>query len=315
MTTQQMKEKLQTLLTDHRYIHSIGVMETSREMAERFNVDKEKAIIAGLLHDCAKQIDKQIQITMCDERGVLIDDVKRENPALIHAELGADMAKTEFGITDKEILGAIKYHTLGRPNMTDLEKILYLADIIEPNRKEFEGLAELRALCKKDLNEATLYGLELNIAHIGRKGRILHTQTIEAEKYYRNLLHKEAYHMEPFNTLEKAKKAVRVLDAKKAFDISLLKVNELTILADYFIICTGNSSTQIRALSDAVEEEFDKFDIPILSREGKQGHNWLLLDYGDFIIHIFDKESRAFYNLDKLWDDAEKINIDDIVNE
>lgn len=315
MTTEQMREKLETMLTEHRLTHSIGVMETAMEMAKRFGVDMQKAQIAGLLHDCAKQIDYSVQLAMCEERGIALDGIKRENLGLVHAELGASLAETEFLVTDKEILDAIYYHTLGRAKMTDLEKILYLADIIEPNRKEFEGLSELRKLCMKDLDEATLYGLELSIAHIGRKGRILHTQTMEAEAYYRKLLNKEAYHMEPLNTLEKAKKAVKVLDAKKAFDISLLKVGELTVLADYFVLCSANSTTQVRALGDSVEEEFEKFDIKPLSREGRQGLNWLLLDYGDFIIHIFHKETREFYSLDKLWDDAEKIDIDDIVTE
>lgn len=315
MTTEQMKEKLGGMLTDHRFTHSLGVMETAEKMARLFHADVQKAQTAGLLHDCAKQIDRETQLAMCDEMGVALDEIKRENTALLHAELGAKLAETEFGITDHEILGAIKYHTLGRANMTVLEKILYLADIIEPNRKEFEGLKELRALCEKNLDEALLYGLELTIAHIGRKGRILHTQTMEAEKYYRNLLHKEAYHMKPLNTFDKAKKAVKVLDAKKANDIALLKVSGLTILADYFIICSADSSTQVRALADSVEEEFEKVGVSPLSREGKQDLNWILLDYGDFIIHIFYQETREFYGLEKLWDDAEKIDVDTIVNE
>lgn len=315
MTTEQMKEKLSTMLTDHRFNHSLGVMETAVKMAERFGVEVKKAEIAGLLHDCAKQIDRAEQVKMCEERNIFLDSIKRENTALIHAELGASLAESEFMITDSDVLNAIRYHTLGRANMSDLEKILYLADIIEPNRKEFEGLNELRRLCEKNLDEATLYGLELNIAHIFRKGRALHTQTIEAERFYRNLLHKEAYHMEPLSGLEKAKKAVRVLDAKKAEDIAFLKVSDLTILADYFILCSANSNTQVRALCDYVEEEFEKVGIHPLSREGKQGMNWILLDYGDFILHVFHKETREYYNLDKLWDDAEKIDVDSIVNE
>ena len=315
MTTEQIKEKLSEILTEHRYVHSIGVMETAKEMAERFGVDKDKAVLAGLLHDCAKQIDKDTQLKMCEERNLPLDEVKRENKGLLHAELGADLARTDYGIDDPEILNAIKYHTLGKTDMSDLEKILYLADITEPNRKDFDGLAQLRDLCKKDLNEAILYGLELTIAHIAHKGRILHNQTIEAEKFYRRLLKKEAYHMEPLSSLEKAKKAVKILDAKKGLDITMLKVGELTILADYFIICSANASTHVRALSDALEEEFDKFNIPVLSREGKAGQSWLLMDYGDFIVHIFDKESRLFYGLEKLWDDAEKIDTEEIINE
>lgn len=188
MTTEQMKEKLSTMLTEHRYTHSIGVMETSEKMARIFGTDTEKALIAGLLHDCAKQIDRGEQLKMCEERGIEIDDIKKSAPSLVHADLGASVAKTDFDVTDEDILSSIKYHTLGRKNMTVLEKILFLADIIEPNRRDFEGLAELRSLCEKDLDEAMLFGLNLSIKNVERKGRILHTQTIEARNYYENLL-------------------------------------------------------------------------------------------------------------------------------
>lgn len=315
MTVEQMKEKLSTMLTDHRYTHSLGVMETAEKLAMLFGVDREKAVIAGLLHDCAKQIEKPTQLAMCEELGVELDEMKRENLALLHAELGAKLAETEFGITDNEIIGAIQFHTLGRPDMTDLEKILYLSDMIEPNRREYEGLAGLRELSEKNLTEATLYGLELTIAHIERKGQVLHTQTMEAERFYRNLLHKEVYHMEPLSPFEKAKKATVLLDSKKAEQVSLLKVGELTILADYFVICTGNSSTQVKAMADFVEEEFEKIEISPISREGKQGGSWILLDYGDVIIHIFDRATREFYSLDKLWDDAEEIDITEFIKE
>ncbi len=315
MTVEQMKEKLATMLTDHRFIHSMGVMETAVKLAQLYGVDPEKAQVAGLLHDCAKQIDKTVQLAMCDELGLKLDSIKRENLALLHAELGAELAKTEFGVTDDDIVRAIRNHTLGRKNMSDLEKILYLSDMMEPNRRDYEGLAGLRTLSEKNLTEATLYGLELTIAHIERKGQVLHTQTMEAERFYRDLLHKEVYHMEPLSPFEKAKKAAVLLDSKKAEQVSLLSVGELTILADYFVICTGNSSTQVKAMADFVEEEFEKIEITPISREGKQGGSWILLDYGDVIIHIFDRATREFYSLDKLWDDAEEIDISEFIKE
>ena len=192
MTIEQMKEKLSTMLTEHRYTHSLGVMETAEKMAKTFNVDVENAIVAGLLHDCAKQIDRQVQLKMCKERNIELDEIKKSAPSLVHADLGASVARTEFGVTDDDVLSAIKYHTLGRKNMSDLEKVLFLADVIEPNRRDFEGLLELRDLCYKNLDEAMLYGLTLSIENVERKGRILHTQTLDAVEYFRNLLDKEA---------------------------------------------------------------------------------------------------------------------------
>lgn len=315
MTKEQMKEKLGTMLTDHRYTHSLGVVETAVRMAQIFGANVEKTEIAALLHDCAKQIPHTTQLEMCKEYGIPLDEVKEKELGLLHAELGAYMAERDFGITDTDILDAIRYHTLGRERMTTMEKILYLADIVEPNRKEFEGLAELRDLCFKDLDRALLYGFGLTISHTNRRGHILHNQTIDAEKYIREKLRKEENILDQENAFEKAALAVKVLDKKKAADVKLLKVSDLTILADYFIICSAGSSTQVKALADNVEDEFAKEGIHPIAKEGKGGNEWMLLDYGDVIIHIFYKEMREFYGLDKLWNDAQSIDINTITAE
>ncbi|MBQ3181562.1 MAG: bis(5'-nucleosyl)-tetraphosphatase (symmetrical) YqeK [Clostridia bacterium] len=312
MTKEQMKEKLKTMLSDHRYVHSLGVIETAMKMAEIFGVDKEKAEIASLLHDCAKQISHDEQLMLCKKYNIPTDDIKEKQKGLLHAELGAYIAEHEFGVNDKEILDAIRYHTLGRVKMTDLEKILYLSDIIEPNRKEFDGLCELRRLCFLDLDRALLYGFRLSISHINRTGCLIHPQTIEAEKYIREKLRKES---EPLNnSLKKATLAVKALDKKKALDITCLDVSGLTILADYFVICSATSSTQLKALAEGIDEEFVKMGITPPTHEGRGGAEWLLLDCGDVIVHIFYKEMREFYGLDKLWDDAKKIDIDNLID-
>ena len=314
MTKEQMKDTLKTLLTDHRYTHSLGVTETAIKMADIFGADREKAEIAALLHDCAKQIPHNEQLRLCIEYNIPLDEVKKKELGLLHAELGAYLAQHEFGVTDPEILDAIRYHTLGRENMTDLEKILYLSDIIEPNRKHFDGIDELRSLCFTDLDRALLYGFGLTIAHTNRNRHILHNQTIEAEKYIREKLRMEEKLLNNENAYEKAVLAVKFLDKKKATDITCLKVANLTILADYFVICSGNSSTQVKALADNIEDEFAKIGMHPTAREGRGGTEWLLLDYCDIIIHIFYKEARDFYGLDRLWSDAEEIDIKTLID-
>ncbi len=184
MELETMEKKLEGMLTPGRYRHSLGVMETSVELAKIFGVNQEKARLAGLLHDCAKDLDKAEMLRRCETMGVELDPVKREQRALIHADLGAHMLEPEFGITDLEIIGAVKYHTLGRENMTDLEKILYLADCIEPNRKPFEGLEELRQLARTNLDCAMLFALERSIDHVQHKHRKLHSQTMAAQQYF-----------------------------------------------------------------------------------------------------------------------------------
>ena len=125
MELSQMQEKLRLMLTESRFRHSLGVMAASVRLAKIFGAPQEKARIAGLLHDCAKDIDKGEMPAMCDALGVPLDPVKREQRSLIHADLGAKLAQTEFGITDPEIIDAIRFHTLGRPDMTCL---LYTSD-------------------------------------------------------------------------------------------------------------------------------------------------------------------------------------------
>ncbi len=182
-----LEEKLVTMLTPERYQHSLGVMQTAEKMAKRFGVDVTKARLAGLLHDCAKDIDKGEMVALCDKLGVELDPVKREQRSLIHADLGAKMLETEFGIEDPEIISAVKFHTLGRANMTDLEKILYLADVIEPNRKPYEGIDTLRQLCESNLDCAMLFAIDRSVEYVRHRHKKLHSQTLETQQYFLTL--------------------------------------------------------------------------------------------------------------------------------
>lgn len=188
MNINQMEKKIKETLSERRYAHSVGVMEVAVAMAEYFGADVEKARIAGLLHDCAKEIDKDEAVNLCDRLGIEIDDEKRVQKGLLHADLGAEFVKRDYEIDDKEICDAIKYHTMGRCNMTMLDKIIYLADFIEPNRKDFEGLSELKKLCFEDLDKAMLFAVNLSISFVLQKGKVLHKQTIETREYFTKLI-------------------------------------------------------------------------------------------------------------------------------
>lgn len=114
---------------------------------------------------------------------------------------------------------------------------------------------------------------------------------------------------------EKMKLAVKHLDNKKAKDITVLEVTGLTLLADYFVICSATSSTQVKALGDTLEEAMELAGEPLLKKEGKQGLNWILMDYSDVIVHIFYQETREFYGLEKLWADARVLPLNEIIEE
>ncbi len=165
------KEHLKTLLTPERYQHSLGVMETAVELAKIHGADTEKAKIAGLLHDNAKNLDNIYERSQDLEAD--LDEFEMKSPPLVHAKLGAETAKIEFGITDPEILDAIKWHTIGRPNMTLLEKIIFVADLTEPGR-DFPDAEPLRDLSRKNLDLAVAECIKSTIEVNKKRGNIIH---------------------------------------------------------------------------------------------------------------------------------------------
>ena len=107
----------------------------------------------------------------------------------------------------------------------------------------------------------------------------------------------------------------KALDEKKGLDIKLLKIDKVSSLADYFLICTGTSSTHVKTLCDYAEYTLEQLGEPMLGREGHRGNTWELLDYGSLVVHVFTEEAREFYSLERLWADAEQVDIGDIVTE
>ena len=110
-----------------------------------------------------------------------------------------------------------------------------------------------------------------------------------------------------------AYEVTKALDEKKGMDIKLLKIDKVSSLADYFLICTGTSNTHVRTLCDYAEYTLEQLGEPMLGREGHRGNSWELLDYGTIVVHVFTQEAREFYYLERLWADAEEIDISDIV--
>lgn len=177
------KQKLAGMLKEERYQHSLGVMETAATLAQRFGCDVQQAKIAGLLHDCAKNFSFAEQRDMCERFDIAIDPVTEASPKVWHQMLGAKVAAQEFGIRDAEILQAIACHTTGKANMSKLDKILYLADYTEPNREQFKGLEQLRALTHQDLDEAMLFALDISIQSVLAREMLLHPDTVGARNW------------------------------------------------------------------------------------------------------------------------------------
>ena len=178
MKREKMAYRLKKELDAARYAHTLGVEKTAREMAKKFGVDEEKAALAGLLHDCAKcMLLSQMTKAAKNEK---LDPVMKESKALMHAVAGAHVAQDVYDVHDPEVLGAIRGHA----NMTKLEKIVYLADMIEPNRKPYPGLEALRKLCMTDLDEAMHMALLMSLDHVREQGKPLHPDTMAALAEY-----------------------------------------------------------------------------------------------------------------------------------
>lgn len=172
------------LLNPNRVAHVLGCRDTAASLARIWGVDETDAARAGLLHDITKALDGPLQLTLCREYGIVLDDFSQKYPKTLHALTGSLVAQRIFG-EKPEVVSAIRWHTTGRPAMTTLEKIIYIADYIEPNRV-LPGVDTLRALAQTDLDGAVRLGLEMTLAHLNRQGSQVSPETAQALAYYTN---------------------------------------------------------------------------------------------------------------------------------
>ena len=178
METEKICRYLQSVLSEKRYRHSLGVAEEGKRLAQYYGASPEKAYLAGLVHDCAKEIDFGQAAELLRKRyGITPDSISVQQPKLLHGPLGACVAQSEFEIYDPEILDAIRYHTTGKANMSLLAKIIYIADYIEPNR-EFDGVDQLRSTAYSDIDQAIIDGLDFTICDLIKKHFTIHPDTV-----------------------------------------------------------------------------------------------------------------------------------------
>ena len=193
------KDKLQAALKPERYRHSQGVCSEAVKLAKRYGADENKAYTAGLLHDCAKCLSDERMLKECSDAHIPVSELEARNPHLLHGKLGAYYAQTRYDIEDDEILSAIRCHTIGKPNMTTLEEILFVADYIEPHRKPLTILPQIRQTAFTDLREAVYLIMKATLDYLTEvttegKGRLreIDPGTREAFAYYEQLhQHKE----------------------------------------------------------------------------------------------------------------------------
>ena len=180
-----LQKKMKEALSEDRYEHTIGVMYTAESLAMRYGVDMTKAAVAGLLHDCAKCIPNAQKIKMCKKNDIEITDMEEKNPSLLHAKLGAYLAEDVYGITDSEILNAIRWHTTGKPDMSMMDIIIYMADYIEPNRDKAPNLRAIRKLCFENIEEALYQVLEGTLEYLANCPDMIDPMTKVSYDFYK----------------------------------------------------------------------------------------------------------------------------------
>jgi len=181
-----LKEQMMLLLSPKRYIHSLAVAELGEQWAARHQLDAERAYMSGLLHDVARDMTDEQLLAAAEQYRIPMDPVKRSNPLILHAEVGACFAREEWQITDAQILEAMTRHTIPEPDMSDLAKLIYLADICEPNRRWWPGREILIRLAEQDLDQAMTFGLSETMEYLQEKGEVPHPHTLQVLEYFRN---------------------------------------------------------------------------------------------------------------------------------
>ena len=177
MKTDQIINQLEQTLSRSRFAHSLAVSYTAAELAKRYGADADKARLAGLVHDCARDMNPDELKIFANIWTLDVDEIEMREPVLLHAPVGAALLSPCYGIGDQDICRAVRWHTVGASRMTLLDKVVYLADYIEPGR-DFPGVDDIRALAAGDLDQALLAALDQSIEYVARCGALLHPGTV-----------------------------------------------------------------------------------------------------------------------------------------
>ncbi len=326
---EEFRGKLSKILSPHRLRHCTGVAHLAAEFmlsfeeytggtpsADGFFDSVQKAMIAGLLHDCAKYIPESEFVSFCEEHDIPIEDeLSRNAPELLHAAVGRYLAETVYGIKDSVILGAIEKHCTGDVGMNPVELAVYTADYCEPfrdHRPLSHSLHEIRMAGYENLYTAARFATECTLQFLEYNHWEAHpkmvqlmeelnqkTEEMKIEKAERK------YSMSDYTSKDLAKTAYIALDNKKAFDIRVIEIDKVSTIADYFVIADGNNASQVEAMVDEVQMLiYKKYGVEPKRVEGARNCGWILMDYGDIVVHVFSSQDRLFYDLERVWRDG-----------
>ncbi len=183
----KLESDIKNILSDYRYTHTMAVLTLSKQLAMHYGADVQSITVCALLHDYAKEMTKEEKIKYLTDNNLYVDEFVLGNIELSHGIIAKDIAVKKYGIKDKDMLNAIEYHTTGRPEMSVLEKILFLSDSLEPNRK-FKEIPELTKLAFNDIDQAIVECIKIKLDYTKETGKLEHPLGITAYDYYSKLI-------------------------------------------------------------------------------------------------------------------------------
>ncbi len=298
----ELRRTIKKQVPEGRRSHTEGVVSVSVKLAKRYGANIHQAEIAALSHDLFRQIPSKEMEAWAKELNV---DIEEESSIeIVHGKLAAQALKIYFQIWDEDIINAVSFHTTARKGMSLLEKIIFVADAIEPGRT-YPGVDKLRRLAYIDLDEACRMVIENTINYLENKSCKIHEDTLIAKKYFQR---KKG---EKMNNKEIALRVASVLAGKKAKDLLVIDVVDRSSFADFLVIATGGSDRQVGTLASEVIDRMAEEGVFAKNVEGKQSSGWILMDYGDIIVNIFSEEQRSRYNIEKIWGDCCFLDIEE----
>ncbi|MBO4627750.1 MAG: nicotinate (nicotinamide) nucleotide adenylyltransferase [Lachnospiraceae bacterium] len=324
-------EKLEKKLSPHRLRHCTGVAHLAAEFLQAheerngtvpavdgYYESVQKAYIAGLLHDCAKYMPPGEYPAFCETHGIPVTQSELRSPELLHAKVGSYFAANEYGINDREIHAAIEKHCTGDTEMTPLELAVYTADFCEPfrdHRPLGRTLQTIRLTGYEDLTLAAWMATDSVLEFIRSMDWSIDPMTgLMLDSLEKKIRQKggKGSKMNDYTSKDLAKTAYAALDNKKAFDIRVIEIDKVSTIADYFVIADGNNASQVEAMVDEVQMMLYKtYGIEPKRVEGAKNSGWILMDYGDIVVHVFSSQDRLFYDLERVWRDGSTLDTSD----
>jgi len=296
MKNNSIDEYIEKNYSKKRKIHTKGVCDCAKELALKYGANPDKAFMAAQFHDMFRGTDIDIINKYIME--LRLNNKYLNNANLAHGKIAAAIMKRDWNIHDEDILNAVSFHTTGRIEMSVLEKVIFLADAIEPAR-DYPGVDKLRKLAKENLDRACFESLKGTIKFLKQQGVFIDEDTIAARDDLKEEL---------MNSKELAIFVTNTLDNKKALDITIIDIAERSSFADYFVLASGSNERLISALADEVEDTLAKEGMLPKSIEGKSASGWILMDYGDIIVNVLTVDMREKYNIEKVWGDCNTVD-------